>query len=555
VSARRAILVLALSAGALASEPVALSLPAGFDMPAVPAAKGRPLVVAIVDDGFRLDHVALRGLWLENPDEIGGNGVDDDRNGRIDDVFGWDVADGDGDVQPPADRLGDLGHGTHLASLVATVARAAWGEAAPDQIRLLPVKAVADRTDRPYVIPGYDGVAYALDRGADVVLCAWSVQELQAVQRAVLDRAAAQGVLVVGAAGNMGSDTPQYPAAHPGVLSVAAVGRDEARLPRSSWGGSVDLLAPGEEIEGADASGVDGVVARSGTSQAAALATGTAAVLWRLHPAWTASEVRAALRGSARRLDHADLRVRASMGAGLLDPTAAVRADPWAQRAIWASSVGDLPAVGGEQRTAAITAPGRVEAVRFELEVIRGGRKAVGEARVTIRAGRDQEAPLVYEGPLDGLPVPLLGPGHRHQVQLQGGGRGLRALLHYRAEPIDVSAQWCRGTVELGAPGVLGDGSGAEAYAPGTDCRWLITAPEGQVVRFVFEELDTEPLVDQVLFFVGPTTAGPMFAGVSGTEAPPTLVSWGPQVLVWFVTDVHNEGQGWRARYEFIPAP
>jgi hypothetical protein len=132
---------------------------------------------------------------------------------------------------------------------------------------------------------------------------------------------------------------------------------------------------------------------------------------------------------------------------------------------------------------------------------------------------------------------------------------GLRAWLTFRAQPTEVSQKYCHGTVELREPGTLEDGSGELPDAPGTSCKWLITAPEGHVTRFRFSALDTQPLVDQILFFVGPSTAGHMMAGFSGEALPPELVTWGRQTLMWFFADTETQGQGWRVSYTFEPAP
>src|SRR5436190_12470022 len=92
----------------------------------VPGALQKPIVIAIVDDAFRLSHRDLADLIWTNPLEIPDNRVDDDGNGHVDDVHGWDVSDDDGDVGEPASRT-DLYHGTHLAGIIAAVARTAYG--------------------------------------------------------------------------------------------------------------------------------------------------------------------------------------------------------------------------------------------------------------------------------------------------------------------------------------------------------------------------------------------------------------------------------------------
>lgn len=536
-------------------------LPPGFEVPAIDAPAGRPIIVAIVDDGFRLDHVELKPFWSVNPREIPGNGVDDDHNGRVDDALGWDIADGDADVQPAADRLGVQDHGTHLASVVARVARAAWGDRAPELLRIVPIKAMSDAGEHPILVGGYDGVAAAVALGADVVLTAWAVGHVDPGERNTLDAAVASGVLIIAAAGNMGSGEPQYPAAHPDVLSVAAAqsvdvsGHVGHRLPRSSWGSEVDLVAPGFEVAGADARTTDQARLLSGTSPAAALVAGLGAVLWREHPGWTRDTLVAALRTSAVTVAWDDERAAAGMGAGVVDPAAALTIDPWSHRGLWPRVVGDLPLARSRDATSfSIAAPGLVESLGLEVRTERGG-ASLGRTPIAVYAGRATDAPVVYDGPLSALPAGLRVPGGRAYVRVGPiHGRG-RAWLRYRATSVDVARRYCSGTVTLDAPGSLEDGSGDAPYAPGSDCRWQITAPPGHVVRFRVDTLDTEPSVDQVLFFDGTTTADPLFAGLSGSEHAADLTSWGSQVLVWFVTNDVAQGAGWRLSWEFVPAP
>ena len=103
-------------------------------------------------------------------------------------------------------------------------------------------------------------------------------------------------------------------------------------------------------------------------------------------------------------------------------------------------------------------------------------------------------------------------------------------------------------------PGVLSDGSGDAAYAYDTDCKWLITAPPGKKVHFRFTRLDTEMRRDMIYFFNGDGTHAPIMAIFSGQELPPELTTWGNVVLVWFVTDGQNQGQGWEAEVIFVDA-
>ena len=90
------------------------------------------------------------------PDELAGNGTDDNGNGVADDRSGWDVADGDTDVAAvPSDV--ELYHGTHVASILTAVARAAWGERASRFVKILPVKSIPDAATSTYLYNAWDG--------------------------------------------------------------------------------------------------------------------------------------------------------------------------------------------------------------------------------------------------------------------------------------------------------------------------------------------------------------------------------------------------------------
>src|SRR5215204_4646225 len=143
----------------------------------VPPASQKPIVIAIVDDAFRLTHRDLWDLIWTNPLEIPGNRIDDDGNGHVDDVHGWDVSDDDGDVGAPAKRT-DLYHGTHLAGIIAAVARAAYRDAAPRVVRIMPIKALADNSPTTSIVNGYAGVEYAIAAGADIILCSWGIGQI-----------------------------------------------------------------------------------------------------------------------------------------------------------------------------------------------------------------------------------------------------------------------------------------------------------------------------------------------------------------------------------------
>ena len=89
-------------------------------------------------------------------------------------------------------------------------------------------------------------------------------------------------------------------------------------------------------------------------------------------------------------------------------------------------------------------------------------------------------------------------------------------------------------------------------YSARTDCRWHIMAPEGKVIRFQFDEIDTEAKTDFVFFFNGSgTRQDQLMAVFSGSDTPPDVTTWSNEVLVWFATDGQNQGRGWQVTYRF----
>lgn len=519
---------------------------------------GAPVVVAIVDDGVRISHEDLRTLMWQRPKEIPGNRIDDDANGHVDDVNGWDVADGNASVVPPAARTPDFYHGTQVAGIVAAVARRVYGDDAPEAIRLLAVKALSDTAERSAIEAGFDGIAYAVGAGADVVVCAWGVNTLTSEERAILDDAVAKGVLIVASAGNFGADTPQYPAAHPGVLSVAALDAQGQRLATSNFGSDVDLAAPGYDV---DTAGVASDAARTtlnGTSAAASLVGGALAALSHAHPTWSNDALVAALLNTATPLAVHDPRFAAGLGAGRLDLAAAMAHDPWATSPLWRRASGMVPLAhrAGQPWGVAITPPGELHGIHLSLGALEGAATGRRAPRLAVYAGRSTADDLVWEGLLADAPDDVFVPGSRAYVRVvPGSRRPFRAMLRYRAEAVDLSTRYCSGTVQVTEPGPLSDGSGGSTYAPGTDCRWVITAPEGQVPRVSFDAFDTEARTDWLYFFHGPTAAGQIQAVYSGPDVPPDVVGWSPQLHVWFVANGEVQGQGWRASVTFEPMP
>ena len=212
------------------------------------ATTGDPsVVVAIIDSGIDYSHPDLTGNVWQNPNETK-NGLDDDGNGYVDDVMGWDFVHNDND---PVDLNG---HGTHVAGIIAaqgndgsTVAGVSW------RTTLMPLQVVdADGITTSSAI--VSAIRYAVDNGAKVINASYGETTFDQAEYDAIAYANGKGVLVVAAACNNGVDNdtaPCYPSSYdlPNIIAVAASDQFDNRASFSSWGAvSVDLAAPGVSI-------------------------------------------------------------------------------------------------------------------------------------------------------------------------------------------------------------------------------------------------------------------------------------------------------------------
>jgi subtilisin family serine protease len=258
---------------------------------------GADVTVAIIDSGTDLTHPDLApNLWT-NPGEIPGNGIDDDGNGYVDDVHGYDFVDGDGTPQ-------DLnGHGTHVAGIVgARGGNGVGGSGVAWRARLMTVR-VLDAQARGTTTAVAQGIRYAVDNGARIVNLSLAGPSSTPDLEAAVQYAQARGVLIVAAAGNDGADlttAPTYPAAYgeDNVLGVAATTRDGGLSSVSDYGPGADIAAPGEEILSTALGG--GYEWRTGTSMAAPEVAGALVLLAAARPDLDGNGLRDALLAGVR---------------------------------------------------------------------------------------------------------------------------------------------------------------------------------------------------------------------------------------------------------------
>jgi subtilisin family serine protease/sugar lactone lactonase YvrE len=256
------------------------------------------VVVAVIDTGVDATHPDLAANIWTNPGEIPDNDIDDDGNGYVDDVHGWDFANHDND---PDD---DVGHGTHVAGTIAAVGDNGIGVAGVAwHARVMPLKFLSgDGTGT--TANAISAIDYAVAMGARIESNSWGGGGFSEAMLEAIRDASDHDVLFVAAAGNAGVDTdviPFFPAGYdsPNILAVAASDKNDQLASFSNYGAtSVDLAAPGVQILSTLRGGLYGL--DSGTSMATPHVSGAAALILSVGPHMDVRSLR------QRILDHVD---------------------------------------------------------------------------------------------------------------------------------------------------------------------------------------------------------------------------------------------------------
>jgi subtilisin family serine protease len=256
--------------------------------------KGNPnLVIGVIDTGVDYNHQDLVGNIWTNPNEIAGDGIDNDSNGYVDDIRGWDFAYGDND---PMDVDG---HGTHVSGTIAGkgnngigVTGVAWNA------KIMPLKFLDD-TGSGYISDAIFAIDYATSKGVKLTNNSWGGGGYSQSLYDAINAAGQQGGLFVAAAGNDGVNadvSPMYPAGYnlANIVSVASTTRTDSLSYFSNYGlTSVDLGAPGSDIYSTTPGNTYSTY--SGTSMATPHVTGAAALLWSQNPTWTVQQIKTTL--------------------------------------------------------------------------------------------------------------------------------------------------------------------------------------------------------------------------------------------------------------------
>lgn len=300
------------------------------------------MIVAVVDTGMDIDHpdFSRDNLWLNEREQP--NGLDDDDNGYVDDFYGWDFVDQDND---PTDWVG---HGTVVAGIIAATPGNGIGIAGVDaRARIMPLRAM-NMVGRGYSTRIAQAIYYAADNGAQIINLSMAIEDVSVHERSAVRYAQSRGALVIVAAGNNAKDAANFtPASIAGVITVSATDREDQFAGFSNWGSAIDIAAPGVDILSLRAAGTDLMVnmvpdetrplqyavgprtryyRNTGTSFAAPLVSGVAAIVWSQRPSLSAGEVRRMLLHSAEDVNSPG--VDQYTGYGIVNLKGARAADP-----------------------------------------------------------------------------------------------------------------------------------------------------------------------------------------------------------------------------------
>ena len=294
------------------------------------ATGSKMVVVGVVDSGCLIEHPDLAAnIWV-NPGEIPGDGIDNDQNGYIDDVHGWDFTDAPefadvaiGDyLEPDNDVTDENFHGTHVAGIIGAVGNNGIGIAGVAwNVSLMPIRAGFRTTGGQGTLQDDDAasaIVYAADNGCHVINMSWGDPAYSPIIGDACAYAYDKGVTLVASAGNDPGPYLSYPAKLSTVIAVGSVNRSLNLSGFSSYGADMELVAPGDLILSTYRLEPDQLYyEQSGTSMSSPFVAGAAALLLSLHPDLSPAEVRARMLSATDDLGPAG--VDTQYGHGLLN--------------------------------------------------------------------------------------------------------------------------------------------------------------------------------------------------------------------------------------------
>jgi hypothetical protein len=250
------------------------------------------IIMAVTDGGVDYTHPDLAANMWHNPGEVPSNGLDDDNNGYIDDIYGYDFS-GYTPEDQDSDPMDEDGHGTRCAGIIGAIGNNGIGVTGVCwNVKIMALKIMPPYLDIEWeasVSNAIEAIDYAVDNNAKIINASWGIGgNYSQALKDTIETARVNGVLFVAAAGNIGSSNdnfPDYPSSYNlnNIISVLATDTDDGKASLSNYGAnSVDLGAPGEGILSCVPYNIYGQYYDffSGTSMAAPYVAGACALVW-----------------------------------------------------------------------------------------------------------------------------------------------------------------------------------------------------------------------------------------------------------------------------------
>lgn len=273
------------------------------------------IVIAVIDSGIDTDHSEFVGQLWQNPGEIAGNGIDDDVNGFIDDVMGYNF------VSNTATPEDDESHGTHVSGTIG--AKGSYITGVCPGCRIMSLKA-ADANGDLFESQIIQGIDYATNNGANIVNMSFGGPSYAPITEGRIKAGHDKGIVFVAALGNDNTNvdtTNFYPAKYPHVLGISSVGHDGSRSGFSNFGSYNFIAAPGGQIY---SSGLNNDYRfMNGTSMATPHVAGAIGLMKSVMPWLTPDDIRTALQLSAKDTGASGYDIY--YGYGILDVPNAIR--------------------------------------------------------------------------------------------------------------------------------------------------------------------------------------------------------------------------------------
>ena len=279
----------------------------------------RHSIIGIVDSGVDWDHPEIQpNIWISTPEDLnnnsmldGGdiNGIDDDGNGFVDDVIGWDFGESDNDPQESA-----LVHGTPVASCASAVTDNGIGIASSGfSSRIMCLKGF---DDQGYPTGLWQSIIYAADNGAHIINCSWATPIYSNIEQDMINYVHDSGALVIASASATSDTIPAYPCGYENVMAVTSTDQNDHKAIFASYGTWVDISAPGIDILAVVS---DSYNYYSGTSFSAALVSGLAGLMWSWYPSYSNEEIQQLIEDNADPIDYLNPGFEGLLGAGRIN--------------------------------------------------------------------------------------------------------------------------------------------------------------------------------------------------------------------------------------------